>query len=297
MDSLSFNTLTVILGTAMLGLACGVIGTFAVLRKRALVGDALAHAALPGICCSFLVFQQKELLYLVLGALFFGLLSVACINSIRQLTRIKEDAAIAIVLSSFFGLGIVISRVIQNTPMGNKAGLDDFIFGKAASMVTEDLYLICVTSLVTIVIVATFIKELKLLCFDSSFGWALGFPMKRLDYLLMGLIALCTVVGLPAVGVVLVSALLIFPGATARLWTDSFEVMVLIAGALGMTAAVLGSIISAFPTLLLPSSTPPLPTGPIIVLSCALFFIASCILSPKRGLLSRLLYQGEVPRG
>ena len=90
-------------------------------------------------------------------------------------------------------------------------------------MVRQDLYVICATSIVSITIIAVLIKEFKILCFDASYGWALGFPIRRLDYLLMSLVALCTVVGLPAVGVVLVSALLIFPGVTARLWTDSFE--------------------------------------------------------------------------
>lgn len=288
-DFLSFNTFTVILGTSLLGLACGVVGTFAVLRKRALVGDALAHAALPGICIAFMVLHEKNFLFLILGALLVGLLSVFCINTIRQLTRTKEDAAIAIVLSSFFGLGIVLSRIIQSNPLGNKAGLDDFIFGKAASMVRQDLYVISLTSVVTISIIAAFIKEFKLLCFDASYGWALGFPIRRLDYLLMSLVALCTVVGLPAVGVVLVSALLIFPSVTARLWTDSFERTVFLAGMLGMLAALLGSILSAFPGSLLPFDVPPLPTGPVIVLCCAVLYGISCLVGTKRGVLVQLL--------
>ncbi len=232
------------------------------------------------------MFHQKNFLLLILGALTIGLLSVFCINAIRQFTRTKEDAAIAIVLSSFFGLGIVLSRIIQSNPIGNKAGLDDFIFGKAASMIRQDLYVICVTSLVSLATVAALIKEFKILCFDASYGWALGFPIHRLDYLLMALVALCTVVGLPAVGVVLVSALLIFPGVTARLWTDSFEWTVFLGGIIGMFAALLGSLLSAFPISILSLEPPPLPTGPVIVLCCAAFYAFSCVFGAKRGVLT-----------
>ncbi len=285
-DLISSNTFTVVVGTSLLGLACGVVGTFAVLRKRALVGDALAHASLPGICIAFLIFHQKNFLLLILGALLIGLLSVFCINAIRQFTRTKEDAAIAIVLSSFFGLGVVLSRIIQSNPIGNKAGLDDFIFGKAASMIRQDLYVICVTSLVSLATVAALVKEFKILCFDANYGWSLGFPILRLDYLLMSLVALCTVVGLPAVGVVLVSALLIFPGVTARLWTDSFEWTIFLGGIIGMFAALLGSLLSAFPISFLSVEPPPLPTGPVIVLCCAAFYVFSSLFGAKRGIIT-----------
>jgi manganese/zinc/iron transport system permease protein len=164
------NTLLVLAATALLGLSCGAIGTFTVLRGRSLVGDALAHAALPGICVSYLIFEQRSFFLLFVGAIFFGLLSVWCINFIRDKTRLKEDAAIAITLSSFFGLGIVLSRIIQNQPLGNRAGLDDFIFGKAASIVSRDVLGIATVSLITLLAIAILFKEFKVLCFPCSGG-------------------------------------------------------------------------------------------------------------------------------
>ena len=275
---LTSNALTVLAGTSLLGLACGSVGSFAVLRRRSLVGDALAHAALPGICTAYLAFGQRSFPLLFAWALLFGLLSVWCIWFIRRATHIKEDAAIAVVLSSFFGLGIALSRLIQNRPTGNRAGLDDFIFGKAASMVRQDVWVIASISLVTIIAITLLTKELKLLCFDREFAWAQGLPVRLLDIGLMTLICLCTVVGLPAVGVVLVSALLIFPGVTARLWTHKLETMVALGGAFGLVACFVGTILSAIapgPGL----TSKGLPTGPVIVLTCAALFAFSLVVT------------------
>jgi len=192
------------------------------------------------------------------------------------MTRIKQDAAIAVVLSTFFGLGISLSRLIQNQPSGNRAGLDDFIFGKAASMIRQDVWFIAVVSLITVVAIALLSKELKLLCFDREFAWSQGYPVRALDIGLMTLICLCTVVGLPAVGVVLVSALLIFPGVTARLWTNRLETMVILAGLFGLLSCFVGTVLSAVAPG--PSAgTRGLPTGPLIVLTCATLFSISLL--------------------
>lgn len=282
------NTLVVLAATALLGLSCGAIGTFTVLRGRSLVGDALAHAALPGICVSYLVFQQRSFVLLFVGAIFFGLLSVWCINFIRDKTRLKEDAAIAITLSSFFGLGIVLSRIIQNQPLGNRAGLDDFIFGKAASIVSRDVFSIATVSLVTVLAIVILFREFKVLCFDREFAYAQGLPVRALDMALMALVCLCTVAALPAVGVVLVSALLIIPAVTARLCTSRLESMVVLAAALGLLSALCGTVLSA----VLPGPdngiSRGLPTGPLIVLSCTLFFVIALVCSPEHGLAQRL---------
>ncbi len=282
------NTLLVIAATALLGISCGVIGTFTVLRGRSLIGDALAHAALPGICVSYLVFQQRSFGLLFVGAVFFALLGVWCIHFIRNKTRLKEDAAIAITLSSFFGLGIVLSRIIQNQPLGNRAGLDDFIFGKAASIVSRDVLSIALVSLVIVLVILVLFKEFKVLCFDREFAFSQGLPIRALDMTLMTLVCLCTVAALPAVGVVLVSALLIIPPVTARLFTSKLESMIIFAGALGLLAALCGTILSA----VLPGPdngvSRGFSTGPLIVLSCTLFFVIALICSPEHGLTRRL---------
>ena len=288
-ELLSGNTLVVLLATSLLGLSCGVIGTFAVLRGRSLIGDALAHASLPGICISYLIFQERSFLLLLSGALVFGLLSVLCIAFIKERTLIKEDAAIAVSLSSFFGLGIALSRIVQNQPQGNRAGLDDFIFGKAASIVTQDMVFIAAVSGITLLIVALLTKEFKVLCFDREFAVTQGYPVKKLDLLLMTLIGLCVISGLPAVGVVLVSALLIFPAVTARLWSSKLELVLVMAGFFGALAAVLGTVLSAAVSGTMLGSVRGLPTGPVIVLSAAAIFLLSLLFAPQHGIVSRLL--------
>ncbi|MBY0113926.1 MAG: metal ABC transporter permease [Phycisphaerales bacterium] len=281
------NTRTVLLGTGSLGLAAGVIGALAVLRRRALVGDALAHAALPGVCVAFLVFRERSLPLFLLGALVFGVLGVLTMNAIRRFTRIKEDAAIAIVLGSFFGLGIMLSGMIQRLPSGNRAGLDSFLFGKAAGMVHADLLISAAACILALLGVAALYKELKLVGFDREFAGSLGWPVGFLDLTLMALLAIVTVVGLPAVGVVLMAALLIIPGVTAKFWTDRLAPHLALAGLFGMLSGLLGSALSA----VLPSPNSSMsrgfPTGPLIVLVAGTLFVGSLLFAPRRGLVAR----------
>lgn len=282
------NTRIVLAGTSLLGLAAGVIGSFAVLRRRSLVGDALAHSALPGICVAYFIVGERNFFAFLLGAFVFGVLGVLCIGFVRHATRVKEDAAIGLVLSSFFGLGIVLSRIIQNQPGGNRAGLDGFIFGKAASMVRQDVYFIAGAAVFILAVVALLFKELRLLCFDREFAGSQGWPVFLLDLALMFLICLCTIVGLPAVGVVLMAALLIIPGAAARFWTKSLGPTVLISGAIGLASCLFGAALSAA----LPGPVGGLsrgqPTGPLIVLTAATFFLISLLFSPERGVVASL---------
>ena len=277
----SYNALIVLIGTAILGLACGVVGTFTVLRERALIGDCVAHAALPGITIAFLTFHNRSFMVLFLGAIVAGLVSAWCISIICSFTRLKSDSAIAIVLSCSFGLGLTLSRMIQNTPRGASAGLDSFIFGKAASISSSDVVTISCVAAVTIIATLLLRKEFALLCFDRHFASTQGYPVKLLDILLMTLVCLCTAAGLPAVGAVMVVALLIFPAATARLWTDSLSKVLILAGGFGGISCVGGVIASAaVPTSIAPTG---LPTGPLIVLCAALLFVVSFLLAPRHG--------------
>lgn len=294
------NTRVVMLGAAVLGLACGVIGLFAMLRKRALAGDAVAHAALPGVCAAYFIVGERHFPALLLGALVFGLLAAAFIAMVRSLTRVKEDAATAIAIGAFFGLGIAMSRIIQNQPGGNRAGLDHFLFGKAASMVMADARLITWVAIAVLAIVALLFKELKLLCFDRAFAqslWGGGSAAWRthaLDLLLMGLIAVCTVVGLPAVGVVLMVGLLVIPAAAARFWTDRLTPMTLLAGGIGLMSGLLGVAASAA----LPTPAGMLsrgwPTGPMITLVAVAIFAASLLAAPRRGVLAEIARRARV---
>jgi len=169
-----YNTRVVVGGTTLLGLAAGVIGTFAYLRKRSMLGDALSHATLPGIALMFLIVQQKSLPMLLLGGALTGVLGVVCVVGMRAIPRIKEDAAIGIVLSVFFGAGMVLLSLVQQSSTGNQAGLQSFIYGKAASMLKQDAVLIAVSAVVVLLGCSLLYKEFRLVCFDKSYAAAQG---------------------------------------------------------------------------------------------------------------------------
>ncbi|MFN0134317.1 MAG: iron chelate uptake ABC transporter family permease subunit [Phycisphaerales bacterium] len=289
------NTRVVLLGTTLLGVAAALVGTFAVLRKRSLVGDAVAHAALPGIAAAYFI-VGRSFVALLIGALVFGVLSAAFVSVVKAATRVKEDAAIALAIGGFFGLGIVLTRIAQNQPEGNRAGLDGFIFGKAASMVADDARLILIVTIVLVVMVTLLHKELKSLCFDRDFAASQGWPTFALDLLLMALVCVCTVVGLPAVGVVLMVALLVIPPVAARFWTDRLSVMLIIAAVFGGLSGLAGTALSATVPAPSGSLSRGWPTGPLIVLVAAGIFIASMLAAPRRGLLAEVIRRVRLRR-
>jgi len=283
------NTRTVLIGASLLGIASAVIGAFAVLRRRALVGDAVAHAALPGICLAYFVVGDRNFAAFMLGALIMGMVAAAFIALVKSVTRIKEDAAIGMAIGGFFGLGIVLSRIIQNQPAGNRAGLDSFIFGKAASMVGDDAILIAIISTIVVCTVAVLYKEFKILCFDRDFSASQGWPTLLLDLALMALVCLCTVAGLPAVGVVLMVSLLVIPPVAARFWTNRLGPMVLLSAAFGGAAGLLGTALSATVPAPVSGLTRGWPTGPLITLVAAAIFVVSLLVAPRRGLIADLV--------
>jgi manganese/zinc/iron transport system permease protein len=286
---IAYNTLIVLLGTGLLGATSGLVGTFAVLRRRALTGDALAHAALPGLCVAFLVVGERSLPALLLGAFISGVLGVSVLAALARWTRIKEDAALGIVLSVFFGAGMVLSRIIQNQATGgSKAGLDSYILGKTAGMLAQDVYLVGGVGLGCLLLIALLYKELRLVAFDPAFARGGGWPVLLLDLLLMALMAVIVVVGLPAVGVVLMAALLILPPVTARLWTERLSPMLLLSAALGLAVGVIGTLLSAHFSKM--------PAGPIIVLVGTTFFLTSLLVAPRRGILARAIARGRFRR-
>ena len=286
-------TVNVMIATALLGGTAGVIGTFAVLRRRALVGDMLSHAALPGICIAFLIMGKRDLLGLSLGALATGLLGIGVMTLIRRWTRTKEDAAIGIVLSTFFGAGIVLLSVIQQQPSGHQAGLNSYLFGETAGITRHDIRLIAAVAGCCLVVVALFYKEFELLSFDPDFATTQGWPTLALDLLMMGTLAVVTIIGLPLCGVILMAALMILPGAAARFWTNRLGRLLVFAAAAGAAAGVLGTFLaSPLPPRWLAGNlfdTSKLPPGPLIVLSAASIFLVSLLFAPERGLVARTI--------
>ncbi|MCH8830842.1 MAG: metal ABC transporter permease [Planctomycetes bacterium] len=277
---MGYSTFIVLIGTGLLGASSGMVGSFAVLRRRALMGDALAHAALPGVCLAFLLMGHRDLPGMLLGAFLTGILGIAIINGLRFGTRIKEDAAIGIVLSVFYGTGIALSRVIQNqTSGGSRAGLDSYILGKTSGMIAADVQLIAAASLFCLLLVLLLYKEFKIVAFDAGFASVQGWPSSWIDLTLMLMIAVTVVIGLPAVGVVLVAALLIIPAATARFWTDRLGVMLVLSAGIGAVCGALGT---------LASSRFGWAAGPSIVLTGTVLFTVSILAAPRRGVLYRL---------
>ncbi|MEM1177399.1 MAG: iron chelate uptake ABC transporter family permease subunit [Acidobacteriota bacterium] len=281
MLELSFTARNVLMGASLLGVLGGIMGCFAFLRRQSLLGDALAHAALPGVCLGFLLTGAKTPLPLFAGALVAGLIGSLTILLIVRFSRLKEDTAIGMVLSVFFGIGIVLLTYIQKLPEGNQSGLDKYLFGQAATLMPRDIRLMSVLTVLVLGTVALFYKELKLLCFDREYGASLGYPMRRLEVLLTLLLVVVVVVGLQTVGVILIVATLVMPAAAARQWTESLGVMLLLSGFFGGAAGAAGALAS--------SQIAKLPTGPVIVLISSAVLIASLLFAPRRGLLwSRL---------
>jgi manganese/zinc/iron transport system permease protein len=284
------------LGTALLGATSGVVGTFAVLRRRALVGDMLSHAALPGICIAFLIMGNRNLVGLSMGALVSGLVGVGIVTVVCRWTRTKEDAAIGIVLSTFFGAGVVLMSVIQRLPdVGNRAGLNTYLFGETAGMSRNDILLIAAVALVCLILIGLLYKEFRLLSFDPDFAAAQGWPTLRLDLLLMSTLAIVTIVGLPICGVILMAALVIIPGAAARFWTNRLGQTLVISAIIGAAAGVFGTMLAS-PLVgewlgdgwlgwLLDARD--LPPGPLIVLSAMSLFLFSVLFARERGLVAR----------
>ena len=288
-----YNTRLVVLSTFFLGLSSGLAGTFLLLRKRSLMGDALSHACLPGIGVAFLVLvglghEGKSLVGLLAGAMVAGLLGVGTVLLIRNSTRIKDDTAMGIVLSVFFGAGVAVLGMVQSMPGASAAGLEAFIYGKTASMILRDFWILTGVTVAVLAASLALKKEFLLLCFDEGFARSQGWPVHSLDVAMLVLVAVVTVVGLQAVGLILIIAFLIAPAAAARFWSSGVRPMLYLAGAIGGISGWLGASMSAL--------LPRLPAGAIIVLVEAAVFVVSMLLGSERGALPRWISRRRLNR-
>ncbi len=275
--SIDYTFQVVALGAAILGIVSGALGCFAVLRKQSLIGDAMSHAALPGIVLAFILFRSKTPIVLMSGAILAGWIGTLALMGIVNNTRIKQDSALGFVLSVFFGFGLMLLTFVQRLPDARQAGLDRFLFGHAASMLEGDVISMGVLGAIALLLMGLFWKEFKLLSFDLEFGSSLGFPMRAIDILLTTLLVIAIVIGLQSVGVVLMSAMIVAPAAAARQWTDRLGIMALISAFFGALAGITGALVS--------SMVARLSTGPTIVLAISLIVAVSLLLAPNRGLL------------
>ncbi len=276
----------VALGSALLGIVGGVLGSFAVLRRQGLLGDALAHAALPGICLAFMLTGLRTPLVLMAGAAITGWAGTLLIIKVVQETRISEDSALGIVLSVFFGLGIVLLTHIQHSNNANQAGLDRYLFGQAATLVQSHVVTMAILGGVALLCVGLLYKEFKILSFDPEFAASIGYPVGKLNILLTSLIVVAVVIGLQTVGVVLMAAMLVGPAAAARQWTNRLSVMLVLAALFGAAAGVAGAMISV--------TSSRLPTGPMVILCMTAIVVVSVLFAPERGIVWDAVRHGRL---
>lgn len=274
------NTSMVMLGVALLGAVSGVVGCFTLLRGRALLCDAVSHAALPGVCVAFLVapllgMERKSMPLLLIGAGVFSWLAALSVRAMGVVRRWKADAAVAAALSVFFALGVVLLSVIQGMRVGDQAGLQSFIFGQAAAMGQADVWRVGVAGALGLGLVVLLQRALKVLCFDEAYARSMGWRVGLADGALMMLVVVVAALGMQSVGLILIVAMLIIPAAGARFWTERLWVMLCAAGLMGAGAGYVGAAISAVQERL--------PTGPIIVLCAGGLFGVSAMFAPARG--------------
>lgn len=281
-----YNSAVVVLGATVLGAGAGVTGVFTLLRKRTLIADAVSHATLPGVAATFLLLawltgDGRSVPLLLVGGAVTGLLSVLAVRKLAESARLPEDSAIGIVLSTFYGAGIVLLSIVQAQPMGGQAGLQSFLLGSTASLRAGEALAIGLVSLGIVLVVLALLKELRVLAFDPDYAASLGWPVRRLDLIALALMLIVVCLGLTTVGLVLIVALVVVPPATARFWTDSLGRMVALSALFGALASYCGAVLSAV--------APNLPTGAMIVLVAFTLFLASVLFAPRRGALALLL--------
>ncbi|MCF2938338.1 metal ABC transporter permease [Paenibacillus alkaliterrae] len=280
---LSHNAQWVLLSMLILGMAAGIMGCFAYWKRQSLMSDALSHAALPGVVIGFAILGVKNLPVMIAGAAASALLGALLIQWIRSSSRVKEDAAMGIVLSVFFGLGIMLLTFVGRMAGASQSGLDSFIFGQAASMVRKDVFTMTGLALLVLFVAIIAFKEWKLFLFDPHFAKGLGLSSRWMNSVYLAILVLVIVIGIQAVGVILMAALLIIPAVSARYWTNSFKWMVVLSALFGGGAGMAGTLISTFGK--------GWPTGPFIVIAASSLFMVSLAFGLRKGLLLMFLQQ------
>jgi manganese/zinc/iron transport system permease protein len=271
------NVTSVFFGTAILCGLSGLIGTFTFLRKRSLIGDVIAHSVLPGIALAFMMSGEKNLVILLMGAVVTGWLSTFLVDVVSKNSKIKVDTATALILSVFFGLGMLLLTHIQSTGNANQSGLDSFIFGNAASMNTADVRLFAVLGVLLLVVYLIMFRAFRVYSFDESFAESIGWPVRAIRLTLSICTVLVVAMGVQAVGAVLMAALLITPAASARFWTYQVRFLALFSAVFGMVSGLVGAGISNIEA--------GMPTGPWMVVVLTVVVLISALFGTDKGFL------------
>ena len=264
---LNANLLWVMFGTLLLGVTAAAIGGLAVLRARALIGDVLAHAAIPGVMMGVILMGSLSPLLLVVFALFTGMLAYHLIHILTQHTKLRSDTAMAIILATFFALGMLLLSYIQAQHWPNTAGLDRILFGQAAAITRAELVQLLALSLFTLLYLVIFFPRLKLILFNPSYAKSLGMPVAREEFLFALVLVMVVVVGMHIVGAILMAGALLIPITIMRLWPLGLGLMLSLAAMLAAIAAVSSSLLSLW--------VEQSPTGPWMIVILGVFFSLS----------------------
>lgn len=260
--------------TGIMGGIAGALGTYAVLRQQSLLGDAMSHAALPGIALAFMLTGTNSTTTLLVGGAVSSLIGAYLATHIPHITPLKKEAALGIILSTFFGCGLVLITYLQNSAAGHQSVINKFLFGNAATLLQQDLWMIFGLAVITVITISVCYKEFKAITFDKQFARMIGIKTTIVESILTTLLICTLILGLQMIGVILMSSMLIAPAAAARQWCISLKTMMLTATIIGATSSILGAIIS--------SCFDKIPTGPaIVVIVCSIVFV-SLIIAPSR---------------
>lgn len=271
---LSYTSSVVLIGAAILGLTAGVLGSFAVLRERSLVGDALSHAALPGVAIAFILTGAKDATSLAVGAGIACLVGALLMVAIERTGRIRPDAAIGVVLAGFFSLGVVLLTYLSNFNNASQAGLETYLFGQAAGLLERDLMVMASLCAASLALIAVGWRPLKTTLFDPAFAGSVGLPVRTLEVAMTALLVVAIVIGIRTVGAILMVGLLIVPVVVARQLAGRLPRVLALAGVVGALVGATGALVS---------QSAELPTGPVIVLVGVGAAVAAVLLAPGRG--------------
>ncbi|MGO1435600.1 MAG: metal ABC transporter permease [Canibacter sp.] len=277
----------VFFGTMTIGLVAGALGSFAYLRKQSLISDVISHAALPGTLLAFLaavvVFgaDGRNMVTLIFGAVIIGTIAVLFANGVTRASKIRIDTAMAVALTIFFGAGMLLMRIIANGHFAGKGGIQDYLFGNASVITISDLTTSITVGAIALSLMIVFWKEFALRTFDPDHSTVLGFKAQTVDTLMFTTIVIATVIGVKAVGLVLMVAFVVTPPAAARQWTRTLPSMVTLSAVFGSV----GSGAGAYLSIVLGK----VPTGPLIVITLFVIFVISLLFSPRRSIITRIV--------
>ena len=278
-----YSFIVVAIGTMLLAMATGIVGTISILKGQSLIGDAVGHASLPGIILAFMISGRKSSLILMLGAIVAGIVAFLLIQIISEGSKIEADTAMAVILSAMFGMGMVLKSYIQGNQKiqgASQSGLASYIFGQAAYILREDVYIILAVSVISLALFILFYKEIKVYVFDMVYAYTIGINSRLTSLLIMIITMILIAAGLKAVGAILISSMLITPAVTGLQWSKSYEKVLMIAAVTGAVSAFLGTFIS--------SAIKGFSTGPSIILIMSVIALFSVLFAP-RGIVRMLL--------